>query len=515
MRPRWSLVSALSVVSIVAATLIAGPAGQALAATPSTFASVASPVSVATVANGLLVTQINKDKILFINQAGASSTFAVLPSTGGAQIERYLAVSPGLGGFPQGYIYVTVQQKIYQVTPDGQTVTLFATIPNLPNSNNFVTFDRLGSFGFNMIIVGGQRSTVYTVDSTGASTLIADLSATTSEIEGADVAPSSFIPYAGDLITASKFDSTVYAVAPDGSFQTVGTWPNVEQALFVPGPVCNLGTTGGAFFVALEAQNVIKKFPATDFASLAGTASAMVTDETTTTIGVFTSDGTNVTSSSFNPTMGAGDLEESAFAACPPVPSITTFTPTSGPVGTPVTVTGTGFLGATAVAFNGVSATYQVTSDTSISAVVPAAATTGPITVTNASGTATSATSFTVTTVAASCIPSWRVATMPTNTTTNVLTGSTAPGDTDVWAVGNSKTGSVTQTLTEHLTGTVWNIVSSPNAGGSSSLAAVWPSPRPMSGRSAIPRPAPPRPPWQCTGTGPRGPSSRRPPSGP
>jgi plastocyanin len=473
MRPRWSLASALSVVFLLAASLLAGPAGQALAATPSTFAAVSSPVSVATVANGLLVTQINKDKILFINQAGASSTFAILPSTGGAQVERYLAISPGLGGFPLGYIYVTVQQKVYQVTPDGQTVTLFATVPNLPNSNNFVVFDRIGSFGYKMIIVGGQRSTVYTVDSTGTSTLIADLSATTSEIEGADVAPSSFIPYAGDLITASKFDSTVYAIAPDGTFQTVGTWPNVEQALFVPGAVCNLGTTGGAFFVAIEGQNVIKKFPATDLASLAGTPSAMVTDETTTTIGVFTSDGTNVISSSFNTTMGAGDLEESAFATCPPVPSIATFTPTSGPVGTPVTVTGSGFLGATAVAFNGVSATYQVSSDTSISAIVPAGATTGPITVTNASGTATSAPSFTVTTVAASCIPSWRVATMPTNTTTNALAGATAPGETDVWAVGNTKTGSVTQTLTEHLTGTVWNIVASPNAGGSSSLAAV------------------------------------------
>src|SRR5262249_41045607 len=265
MRLRRLLISALSVVSMAATTLLAWPAARALAATPSTFASVSSPVSIATVANGLLVTQINKDKILFIDQSGVQSTFAVLPSTGNAQVERYLAVSPGLGGFPLGDVYVTVKQNVYQITPDGKTVTLFATIPNLSNSNNFVVFDRIGSFGNKMLIVGGQRSTVYTVDSTGTATLVADLSATTGEIEGADVAPASFAPYAGDLITSSKFDSTVYAIAPDGTFQTVGTWANTEQTLFVPGTVCNLGTTGGAFFVALEGQNMIMKFPATDF----------------------------------------------------------------------------------------------------------------------------------------------------------------------------------------------------------------------------------------------------------
>jgi IPT/TIG domain-containing protein len=79
-----------------------------------------------------------------------------------------------------------------------------------------------------------------------------------------------------------------------------------------------------------------------------------------------------------------------------PAPTITSFTPTVGPIGTSVVITGTNFTGATAVRFNQVSATYTVNSSTQITATVPTGATTGPISVTTPGGTATSATNFTV-----------------------------------------------------------------------------------------------------------------------
>ena len=79
-------------------------------------------------------------------------------------------------------------------------------------------------------------------------------------------------------------------------------------------------------------------------------------------------------------------------------PTITSFTPTSSPVGTSVVIKGTNFTGATAVVFNGTAAGgYVVNSATQITVSVPGGATTGPITVTTPDGTATSATSFTVT----------------------------------------------------------------------------------------------------------------------
>jgi hypothetical protein len=78
-------------------------------------------------------------------------------------------------------------------------------------------------------------------------------------------------------------------------------------------------------------------------------------------------------------------------------PTITSFTPTSGPVGTTVSITGTGFTtGTTSVSFNGTFASFSVVSDTEIRTIVPAGATTGPINVTTFAGTATSVANFTV-----------------------------------------------------------------------------------------------------------------------
>jgi len=88
-------------------------------------------------------------------------------------------------------------------------------------------------------------------------------------------------------------------------------------------------------------------------------------------------------------------------AGCHGVPgpaTITSFAPTSGPVGTVVTINGTGLTGATAVAFNGtVAPTFSVVSATKITATVPVGATTGTIAVTPLSGpVVTSAMNFTV-----------------------------------------------------------------------------------------------------------------------
>lgn len=79
-----------------------------------------------------------------------------------------------------------------------------------------------------------------------------------------------------------------------------------------------------------------------------------------------------------------------------PVPSITGFTPVTGARGATVTINGANFTGATALRFNGVATPFSLISATQLSASVPAAATTGKLTVATPGGTATSAANFTV-----------------------------------------------------------------------------------------------------------------------
>lgn len=86
-----------------------------------------------------------------------------------------------------------------------------------------------------------------------------------------------------------------------------------------------------------------------------------------------------------------------AGAVVSPV-TVTSFTPTSGPVGTVVTVNGTGFAAGAVVAFNGTNATSvtDITA-TSLKATVPTNATDGTIKVTVGANSGTSTASFDVT----------------------------------------------------------------------------------------------------------------------
>ena len=80
-------------------------------------------------------------------------------------------------------------------------------------------------------------------------------------------------------------------------------------------------------------------------------------------------------------------------------PAVAALSPSSGPVGTLVTITGSGFVpGATQVSFNGVAAVVRTVTATAIATTVPLDAHSGPVTVTTSRGTGTSAQPFIVTT---------------------------------------------------------------------------------------------------------------------
>jgi hypothetical protein len=211
--------------------------------------------------------------------------------------------------------------------------------------------------------------------------------------------------------------SGVWSIAPPArqySEVTLGTVTSGGGGPLVRIDRTNPGQTGWLLFVSADnpAQSAIFKLTPTGYFTRVYTFAATVVAGDKWRL---TADGNILTASrngvvqftyTTDGSYPAGDVGIDAYTPAftfaaweggDPNPTITDFTPTSGPMGTSVAISGTKFSGATAVAFNTVSASFTVTSDTSIEATVPAGATTGPLSVTTPGGSATSTNNFTVT----------------------------------------------------------------------------------------------------------------------
>ncbi|MBX2895693.1 MAG: VCBS repeat-containing protein [Cyclobacteriaceae bacterium] len=166
--------------------------------------------------------------------------------------------------------------------------------------------------------------------------------------------------------------------------------PTITSFTPASGSVGITVTITGTNFSAIPADNIVQ------FNGTTATVIASTTTNITVTV------PTGATSGPITVSV-AGNMATSTtnFTVTILPPTIISFTPTSGPIGTTVTITGTNFNTTPAnnlVAFNGTAATVTASTATSITTSVPVGATTGTITVTVAGNTATSASNFTVTT---------------------------------------------------------------------------------------------------------------------
>jgi len=123
--------------------------------------------------------------------------------------------------------------------------------------------------------------------------------------------------------------------------------------------------------------------------------------------------------------LGGGNafIQKIKISTAVPPPTIASFSPTSGPTGTTITITGTNFSTTPAnniVAFNGTAATVTGSTATTITATVPAGATTGKISVTVNCNTVQSATNFTVGTSLPPTITSFTPTSGPVGTTVTI-----------------------------------------------------------------------------------------------
>jgi len=184
----------------------------------------------------------------------------------------------------------------------------------------------------------------------------------------------------GSFITVSVLDTGAgaqpTALTPNPLVLTVGVTANLTATL-APAPTA----TGSATVISSNTSVV------TVPASVAFTAGQTSLPIPVTAVA---SGSTTVTVS-----LNGGSAASQVDVALP-APTVMGFTPTSGQPGTSVTVTGTNFVNVQTVIFNGVLApTFTVTNPTTLVAVVPPTATSGPIAVMTLAGTGTSAASFT------------------------------------------------------------------------------------------------------------------------
>src|SRR5580765_853660 len=117
------------------------------------------------------------------------------------------------------------------------------------------------------------------------------------------------------------------------------------------------------------------------------TVYAMVPDKATSgPITVTTPLGTATSTTTFTVNPCLAGPAQTPVPAPSPKPAVTTFSPTKGKAGTKVTLTGSGFTGATVVRVGAAKAVFKVVSATKITLTVPISGRTGRISVTTAAG---------------------------------------------------------------------------------------------------------------------------------
>jgi autotransporter-associated beta strand protein len=275
------------------------------------------------------------------------------------------------------------------------------------------------------------------------------------DLGGSDFIPAlGFTPTAGEQFTIIK--STVPIVGtfgglPEGASLTIGNTPftisyvggdgndvvltaGVAPAPVVAGISPNSGPDAGGTLVTITGTGFTGA-TAVDFGTTAATNVTVVNNTTITADSPAGSGVVDVTVITPAGTSATSSADQFTYIAAP---TVTGLNPTSGPAagGTLLTITGTGFTGATAVDFGTTAATdFTVVNGTTITADSPAGTGTVDVTVTTTDGTSATTSSDRFTYIAAAA-----TTTAPTVTGVSPNSGPTV-GGTTVTIVGTNFTG--------------------------------------------------------------------------
>ncbi len=313
-----------------------------------------------------------------MNQGGANgygTVFKITPSGTLTTLYNFCSQADCAdGSSPAAGLVQDTDGKLYGTTTEGGTYA-GACVPS-----------RCGTVFSLSVGLGGFVETQTTSGEVGATVKIlgTNLMGSTSASFNGAAAPFS-------VVSASEITTTVPPGATTGTVQVVtpsGTLSS-NLAFRVLPAVSSFTPTHGALgtVVTINGQSLTQ----TTGVAFGGVPAAFaVVSDSEITAAVPTG---ALTGSIIVTTVGGVATAKGTFKV---TPEITGFSPSSGPVGTPVTINGQSFTQTTGVTFGGVTAAFTVNSDTEVTAAVPAGAVTGRIDVTTPGGTAASATAFKV-----------------------------------------------------------------------------------------------------------------------
>jgi hypothetical protein len=168
--------------------------------------------------------------------------------------ETRCVLSPGRRGFPPGAIFChSPDNKIYEISPDGSSVTVFASLsaPYPPASDGALAFDTVGRFGYRLLAATGRSGgsepaggLVYAIGPHGDVRQVGAYAGP----GGADelvIAPRQFGSVAGDAlltVDAGAGGGAVVAVDPSGRTRTIATFPEGPNPI---APIPKLPKQGG------------------------------------------------------------------------------------------------------------------------------------------------------------------------------------------------------------------------------------------------------------------------------
>jgi len=189
--------------------------------------------------------------------------------------EHFVAASFGFG-FGTSDIYVANGNTIERIANNGTYIGPFVSFTS--GEVRGITFDLTGNYGNDMLVTTSIGK-VYRVNSGGGVTSLANVGA---NVEGLDIAPASFGPYANQLIVAAESLGNFWAIAPGGGATLLMNGlnplsvPSAEEITFVPSVIGANPLTG---LYAANYPNTVLKASGSQFVGME--EDLIVTGETT------------------------------------------------------------------------------------------------------------------------------------------------------------------------------------------------------------------------------------------